>query len=95
MKTLTAVTPVGEFTRKTDSVYTYVNVWASPRAKAAFDSAAERTYRPCGVDARWIKDRGYGVTWHYTEAAARAAASSKRGYQWDHATLVGTFAVGA
>ena len=91
MKTLTVTTPVGEFNRRTDSLYTFVNVWASPRAAAAY---AEASPRACGVHARWIKDRGYGVTWHVTEASARKAAGFSRGFKWDHdATLVGSFAV--
>jgi len=91
MKTLIVSTPVGPFNRKTDSRYTFVNVWASPRAAAV--AASPNPYRG-GVDGRWVKDRGFAVTWHGSEANARKAAAG--GYQWDNAaTLVGTFPVDA
>src|SRR6185295_9082204 len=65
MKTLIVSTPVGPFNRKTDSRYTFVNVWASPRAAAV--AASPNPYRG-GVDGRWVKDRGFAVTWHGSEA---------------------------
>lgn len=84
--TLKVSTPVGEFTRTTGTNYTHVVVWNSPRAMA------EQKAGSGGVQGRWAKDLGHGVTWHMSEGAARKAASSK--YQWDHAaTLVGVFAV--
>jgi hypothetical protein len=90
-RTLTATTPVGSFNRATASAYSHVNVWASPRAaEAVADAYAHKN----GVGGRWIKDRGYGVTWHFTEASARKAAAGK--YGWDQsAKLVGTFPVDA
>lgn len=84
-QTLKAVTPVGTFTRETDSGYKFVTVWASPRA--AKSAASEYAGRRSGVDARWSKDQGYGVTWHYERPTPAA-------YKWDRAaTLVGVFAV--
>jgi|KBSMisStaDraftv2_1062788.scaffolds.fasta_scaffold350771_1 hypothetical protein len=88
-RTLTATTPVGTFNRATASAYSHVNVWASPRAAA---QAAEPDAYTGGVMGRWIKDHGYGVTWHFNEASARKAAAGK--YGWDHsAKLVGIFPV--
>ena len=86
---LTVTTPVGLFTRKTDTIYAYVNVWASPRAERY---AANPSEACGGVTGRWVKDRGYGVTWH--SSAQAAANAARRGYEWDSAaTLVGTFPV--
>lgn len=93
-KTLKIETPVGEFTRSTDTAYTHAVVRTSVRAAAVLASfnAGTYKYRLSGVDARWIKDRGHAVTWHSSEAAARAAASKP--YGWDkETTLVGVFAV--
>ncbi len=92
--TLKASTPVGEFTRTTSTAYTHVVVWNSPRAMEYFEKCAadpEMKRMASGVHSRWIKDRGYGVTWHASEAAAR----NVRRYSWDgnDATLVGVFAV--
>lgn len=85
---LTVTTPAGVFTRTTDTLYRYVNVWDSPRARRL----AASPYRQSGVYARWVQDRGYAVTWHSSEQAAAGAA--RRGYGWDSAaTLIGTFPV--
>lgn len=83
---LQAVTPVGTFTRATDTPYTRIVVWRSERAaKALADN------RTGGVAGRWAKDLGYGVTWHSSERTAQNASAS---YKWDGAaTLVGVFAV--
>lgn len=89
MKTLKVTTTVGEFTRKTATAYTHVNVWKSPRAEA--DIADPNAY-PGGISGRWKKDRGYGVTWH---SSLKAAQNAGRKYIWDgDATLIGTFDVG-
>lgn len=87
---LTAATPVGVFTRASSSAYTHIVVWNSPRAmRATADGAAVRG----AVARRWVKDHGYGVTWHLSEQAAKSAA---RKYGWDlDATLVGVFPVTA
>jgi hypothetical protein len=34
-----------------------------------------------GVSARWVKDRGFAVTWHTSECLATSAASKP--YLWD------------
>lgn len=89
--TLQAVTPVGTFTRKTNSAYKFVTVWASPRAmRACADAGPSGGVRfGGGVYARWTKDLGYGVTWHFTRP-------SPKSYGWDSAaTLVGVFEVAA
>lgn len=94
--TLTAYTRVGQFTRTTATPYTHIVVWASSRATtvAAEAAAGERGIELIGKTAQWVKDRGYGVTWHKTERAAAAAAAGK--WVWDlSAVLVGVFAVGA
>lgn len=85
---LTVTTPAGVFDRKTETRYTHVNVWSSPRAQRI----AASPDRQSAVYARWVKDRGYGVTWHSSARAAEAA--SRKGYVWDgEATLIGTFPV--
>lgn len=87
-QTLKAVTPVGTFTRATDSGYKFVTVWNSPRARDTVARMKAEGRKFSGVDARWNKDNGYGVTWHFTKPNPRA-------YMWDSAaTLVGVFAVG-
>lgn len=94
--TLKVETSAGEFTRKTDTPYTHVVVRVSPRAAASLAAFGAGNYRGklSGVDARWVKDRGYAVTWHNSEAAARAAA--EKPYVWDRETsLVGVFEVAA
>lgn len=86
--TLHVDTSVGHFTRQTDTNYTHVVVWRSPRALGSLTSAHKS-----GVSARWAKDNGFGVTWHSSGKAAEAAT---RSYKWDdNATLVGVFAVRA
>jgi hypothetical protein len=94
-QTLNAVTPAGNFSRETNTPYQFVVVWNTPRAAAA---AAEIASNPkaykSGVNGRWAKDRGFGVTWHGSEHAAQNAA--RGGYVWDGAaTLVGIFPVAA
>jgi hypothetical protein len=87
-------TPVGEFTRKATKPYSHVVVRVSPRAKEFVETYAARGRKPSGVDARWVKDRGYATTWHNTEAAARKAAAAP--YVWDGSVeVVGVFAVEA
>lgn len=84
---LTAVTPVGTFTRETFTPYTHIVVWRSERAAKALTED-----RTGGVAGRWAKDNGFGVTWHSSERAANNAAGGV--YKWDgRAELVGVFAV--
>lgn len=90
-KTLKIKTPHGEFTRKTDAGYTHAVVRTSERAadclatyeRNKHDPAKVRYYKD-GVQARWVKDRGFAVTWHSNERLAIAAASAK--YVWDDKT---------
>lgn len=84
---LTVNTPVGTFNRNTNSQYKAVVVWNSPRAKACFEKNAGK--KNSGVDARWVKDNGFAVTWHGSRQAAEKATKQ---YMWDaNATLVGVF----
>ncbi len=94
-QTLMITTPVGAFTRMTNSPYTHAVVRTSPRAAEVFaEFEAGRVKDRSGVDGRWVKDRGYAVTWHMSEAAAKRAA--EKGYTWDlHTTVVGVYAVDA
>lgn len=86
--TLRTETPVGMFTRSTDSAYGFVTVWASPRALACFQRSNNGEKITSAVGQRWVKDRGYGVTWH------RARPTPPKHYGWDAAaTLVGVFPV--
>jgi hypothetical protein len=82
---LKATTPHGTFERQTFTAYTYIVVWASARAAAALGNGGS------GVAARWVKDFGFGVTWHGSLASAQRAAKS---YKWDStANLIGVFPV--
>lgn len=92
---LKIVTPHGEFTRKSTTAYTHAVVRTSQRAAdclAAYErnkhDAAKVRYYKDGVQARWVKDRGFAVTWHGSEAAARNAASKP--YLWDKETGLAT-----
>lgn len=93
-QTLKVVTAVGEFTRTTNTAYQFAVVRNSPRAKDYFDrveSGAAKADKT-GVTGRWLKDRGFAVTWHGSEAAARSAAAKP--YDWDSkAELIGVFTV--
>ncbi len=90
-RVIKVATPIGEFSRKTANEYTHVNVWASPRAMAAFQNPNKSNY---ATETKWKKDLGYGVTWHTAEASAVRAGRGT--YRWDRsATLVGTFVVPA
>lgn len=99
-KKLNATTPAGQFTRTTASQYSHVVVWNSPRAMKLFtrvlngDEVAISNSKS-GVYARWVKDRGHGVTWHSSVFAAKKAAAHGN-YAWDgESTLVGIFDVAA
>jgi hypothetical protein len=95
MKTIKVATPFGEFTRTTKSDYTHAVVRKSDRAKSVHDkfvSSGEKS--GSGVDARWIKDRGFAVTYHTSERAARNAA--KQQYAYDSKTeVIGIYEVAA
>lgn len=91
--TLKVTTPVGEFTRATATAYTHAVVRKSPRAMGVFERAqAGGDVYKGGVQGRWIKDRGFAVTWHGSERAAKNAAAAD--YTWDGQTeVVGVFAI--
>lgn len=91
---LKITTPHGEFTRKATRAYTHAVVRLSPRAQEAFDNRGSATrWTKSGVTGRWIKDRGYAVTWHSSEANAHKAAAAP--YMWDGSVeVVGVFPVG-
>jgi hypothetical protein len=76
-KTLKIITPDGVFTRTTNTAYTHAVVRRSERAYEAYINPRYKS----GVQGRWIKDRGFGVTWHGSEQAAQAAA--RKPYGWD------------
>jgi hypothetical protein len=84
---LTINTPVGTFTRNTNSAYKAVVVWNSPRAKQSFEKNVGK--KNSGVDARWVKDNGFAVTWHGSKESALKATKQ---YLYDaNATVVGVF----
>jgi hypothetical protein len=85
MKTLTINTPVGTFTRKTNTNYTHIVVRNSPRAMQVLEESKTQKMR-CSVDKRWVKDHGYAVTYHTSYRAAVNAAKSP--YTWDGKTTV-------
>lgn len=82
-------TPQGEFTRTSSTLlYTHAVVRLSSRTREAFENPRYTV----GVHGRWIKDRGFAVTWHGSEQAARKAAATPYGY--DHsATVLGIYPV--
>jgi hypothetical protein len=80
---LKITTPHGEFTRTATKAYTHAVVRTSERAHHAYEDI-KGGKKTSGVQARWHKDRGFAVTWHGSEGAARAAASKP--YMWDRAT---------
>lgn len=69
-KTLRAATLVGEFTRKTNSPYRFVCVREPIGGAAHFCENNKARAAGGGVFARYLKDRGYVVSWHLTQAAA-------------------------
>ena len=88
---LKITTAHGTFTRSTATAYTHAVVRSSERAYGTYLPIANGTATPdqlrwakSGVTARWIKDRGYAVTWHGSEQAARNAAAKP--YFWDSKT---------
>jgi len=87
-RTLKITTPYGEFNRKTDTAYTHAVVRDCPRAHEALTDV-----RVFGVSRRWKKDRGFAVTWHGSEQAARNAAA--KDYMWGASTVLGIFSVEA
>ncbi len=93
MKTLTINTPVGTFTRKTNTNYTHIVIRQSPRAMNVFQHADSEKY-VSGVEQRWVKDNGYAVTYHTSLQAAASAAESR--YRWDNnTTVIGIYEVAA
>lgn len=87
MKTLSATTPEGEFTRKTAIAYTHIVVRSCQRAFATL-IGTKPTY---GVHARWYKDRGFVVTWHSSEKAAIKASAQP--YAWAESIVLGVYPV--
>ena len=92
MANLKVNTPYGEFTRSTKTAYTHAVVRTCARA---MDTLARKDERGMNsrVIGRWIKDRGYAVTWHGSEVAARSAAAKP--YGWADSIVVGIFPVEA
>ena len=92
MKTLTINTPVGTFTRKTNTNYTHIVVRNSPRAMQVLEESKTQKM-VCSVEKRWVKDHGYAVTYHTSYRAAVNAAKSP--YVWDKTTVAGIYEVAA
>lgn len=83
---LTVTTPHGTFSRKTESAYTHVCL-SVPASRTEIDGdgkCVERVFAsPAdfvaaypgkgGVFGRYVKDGGYVVSWHMSEATARRA----------------------
>lgn len=88
---LSVETPHGVFTRTTTTPYTHVVVRSCERSQKVYDERGPKLYSN-GVTGRWIKDRGYAVTWHKSERAARDAAAKP--YVWAASTVLGIYAVG-
>ena len=93
MKTLTINTPVGTFTRKTNTNYTHIVVRNSPCAMRVFEES--KTQKSIsGREQRFAKDNGYAVTYHTSHQAAINAAESR--YRWDNeTTVIGIYEVAA
>ncbi len=95
MKTTKVITPVGEFTRKTNSRYTHVVVRQSKRARAVYENFLVTGKRSVlSTENLWIKNRGFALTYHSSQQSAWNAAKQK--YDWDSsATVVGIYEVAA
>jgi hypothetical protein len=95
MKTTKVITPVGEFTRKTNSRYTHVVVRQSKRAHAVYENFLVTGKRSVlSTENLWIKNRGFALTYHSSQQSAWNAAKQK--YDWDSsATVVGIYEVAA
>ena len=93
MKTIIVNTPVGEFSRKTNSSYTHVVVRKSKNAQMVYErflSTGERSV--LNTNNRWIKDRGFAVSYHYSLVAALNA--SEKEYRWDRsAEVIGVYEI--
>jgi hypothetical protein len=77
-----AVTPVGTFTRYSETEYKFVKVWSFPRCRQY-----EKTRASVGKPAQWHKDHGYEVTYHGSREAAEKAKC-----KWNsEAELIGIF----
>jgi trehalose-6-phosphatase len=91
---LISTTPHGKFDRTTQTAYTHIVVRSCERSQRIFDDANNGVqYFAGGVQGRWVKDRGFAVTWHKGEAAARTAASKP--YVWAKSTVLGIYPVDA
>jgi hypothetical protein len=95
MRIKTVNTPVGEFSRKTNTDYKFAVIWNCPRAKETYDKYLITSVKPrLATDTRWIKDKGYAVTWHSTKQSAEKKASGS--YDWDKSsTVLGIYEVTA
>ena len=95
MKTIKVITPVGEFTRNTKSDYTHAVVRKSERANFRYQQfLATGEKSGSGVDARWIKDCGFVVTYHNSLRSAGNAA--KKIYRYDpKSEVIGIYEVAA
>lgn len=84
---LKITTPHGEFTRTATRPYMFAVVRTSDRAERELATYQAETdpqrlrWMRGGVGGRWIKDRGFAVTWHSDERTARNAAAKP--YMWD------------
>jgi hypothetical protein len=90
---LIANTPVGQFSRTTNTAYQYVVVRTSPRAKEAYCLYHNNNYcSSLATEKRWVKDNGFAVTWHSSLQAAQKSALGS--YSWDKlASFVGMYEV--
>jgi hypothetical protein len=93
MKTIIVSTPVGEFSRKTNTPYTHAVVRKSVKAQSVYERFLSTGVRSVlNVNNRWIKDRGFVVTYHNSLFAAINA--SEKEYRWDRLTeVVGVYEV--
>jgi hypothetical protein len=91
-KQLNVETPVGLFTRTTNTEYKFVCVRENDNCKSLFEKCKAEGHPPCGNAARMIvKNRGYIVSWHKTAGAAHKAALDL--FYWGKASLVGIYEV--
>jgi hypothetical protein len=88
-------TSVGEFTRTTDNVYTHVCVRVPVEGVEAFRAMVASRIFKGGVIGRYVKDNGYVVSWHKTEAAARKEAAKGRKHFYITTDVLGVFPVAA
>jgi len=92
-KSLIARTPVGHFERTTHLDYQFVVVRRSAWVTQEVARIVATGWKPCGLMARRLKDRGHVVTWHQTRSGTERSAAARSQDLPRDCELVGIFPV--